>query len=120
MSNTVLLEKRMLQPKLLIVNRGKLTEYYIPGKAVIGRNTSSNTVDIDLKSDFVSRKHAEIGYDDKGYYFISLSDKNGTYYNGKRLNVEYKQYLTDGDVLHIFNGNIVSECDFISMVLSGL
>ena len=95
-----------------------MSECYVPNSAVIGRRIAGNEVDIDLVKDFISRKHGKIGLDDYGYYYIDTSSKNGTYLNGKRLSPERKQYLSNGDVLHIFNGIPSTNKDFVSMVFT--
>lgn len=103
MAHTVLLEQHQMQPKLLIEANGVLGECFFPAAAVIGRLTPDNLVDIDLKEKFVSRRHAEVGYDSYGCFYIDTNSKNGTYYNGQRLMPDRKQYLNHGDTLHIFD-----------------
>ena len=113
MGNTIFREVREQQPKLLIVRNEHIEEYIIPQFAVIGRDNPDYLVDLDLVEDFVSRQQAEIGYDVYGYYYKDKTSTNGSYYNGGRLAPECKQYLKNGDVIHIFHA---SEHRFVALV----
>jgi pSer/pThr/pTyr-binding forkhead associated (FHA) protein len=63
--------------------------FKVSGISLIGR-TSSNEIHIPDQS--VSRKHAEIYFDDGRFHIRDLGSKNGTKVNGKRV-------LADGAIL---------------------
>ena len=84
----------------LIVRRPDVPEVEIPiekNEFLIGRLAAE--VDLVLDDDLVSRKHAVLTVDDRGYFQLrDLESKNGITYQGRmvrRLN------LLDGDVFHI-------------------
>lgn len=49
----------------------------------------------------ISRKHAEILYEDGAYYLIDIQSKNGTFLNNRLLPHGEKKKLSDGDVIQI-------------------
>jgi pSer/pThr/pTyr-binding forkhead associated (FHA) protein len=51
-------------------------------KTVIGREQG---VEVRIKSDLVSRRHAEIGWNGKWFVVIDLGSVNGTHVNGSRI-----------------------------------
>lgn len=116
MAKTIVLEKRNLQPVLLLVKNGHLSSIPVEKTMTIGRATQENKVDIDLDARFVSRRHGMIGCDGYGCYYMDTSSKYGTYYNGKKIPAGQKQYLSDGDVLHIYNNHVESSKDFTAIV----
>jgi diguanylate cyclase (GGDEF)-like protein len=63
--------------------------------AVIGR---TDTADISLHDDGVSRAHARIWIDDEGVRIEDLGSRNGTYCNGVRIE---KTPLSDGDKIQV-------------------
>lgn len=58
---------------------------------VIGRGRSADVV---IAEPTISRAHAAVGYDDKGFFMQDLGSTNGTRVNGDRLN---HTRLDDGD-----------------------
>lgn len=83
----------------LKVRRPGLPEVVVPirGKLVIGRSPA--LADLVLDDDLVSRRHAELWVDEKGYVRLAdLGSRNGVRFLDRmvrRLN------LVDGDVFHI-------------------
>jgi allophanate hydrolase subunit 2 len=49
----------------------------------------------------ISRRHASIRWQDNQLYIIDLGSRNGTYVNGKRVDMHHPFKLHDGDVLHL-------------------
>ena len=68
----------------------------------IGR-ISSNDVCLDHHG--ISREHAIITHDQKGYYITDLGSRNGTYLNGR--SVPDKTKLADGDLLRFCDLELV-------------
>ncbi len=62
----------------------------------IGRSTD---LDLVLSSPRVSKRHAEIDADGRGYLLRDLGSRNGTFVNGERVKGE--RPLAAGDVVHI-------------------
>ncbi len=118
MAKTILLERKKLQPKIFFLNKGKIDVADVNKPLILGRKTDSNPVDIDMQCDFVSRQHGEFAFDNEGVYYIDTRSTNGTYYNGKKVTPGIKQYLSDGDTLHIFNGNPSTTADFTCLIFS--
>ena len=84
----------------LVVQRKDLPDVELPiekEELVIGRAVDG--VDFALDDDLVSRRHAKLTVNERGYFKLEdLDSKNGVTYLGrpvKRLN------LVDGDVFHI-------------------
>ena len=65
---------------------------------VIGRDPQ---VDIVLDSPYVSRKHAEIRYEDGYWFIIDLDSKNGVLRNMNRIPPGEKKLLSDRDQIQI-------------------
>jgi len=53
--------------------------------------------DLVLESTYVSRKHAEIIYEDGAFYVIDMESRHGTFVNGIRVQ---RQRLSVRDVIH--------------------
>lgn len=77
---------------------------------VIGKNSKSSIVDIDLtdqiNSDFVSRRHARIYKQDNKFYVVDEGSKNGTDViktNNRKINlIAFKgENILVGDIIHI-------------------
>lgn len=72
---------------------------------VIGRASSSHTVDMDLNAldpdAFVSRRHAQITYAEGRYWVSDLGSSNGTFLNGHRLEPNRPVALSHGDRLRL-------------------
>jgi hypothetical protein len=83
----------------LIVKRKQTPEetVYEIKRAVttIGRRPGN---DILLKHRMVSRRHAEICFEDDGYFLYDIASTNGTRINGRYIQ---KERLSDGDVIQI-------------------
>lgn len=54
--------------------------------------------DIVLEHPMVSRRHAEICFEDEGYFLYDIASKNGTRLNGRYI---HKEKLSDGDTIQI-------------------
>lgn len=119
MSKTILLsEKQQQQPRLLILRENNIDYIDVDHRLILGRKTASAPVDIAIPFNYVSRKHGEFSMDTGGVYYMDTKSTNGTYYNGKKMLPNVKQYLKNGDVLHIFNGSSGSCGDFVCIVFS--
>ena len=82
----------------------------------IGRNTSTNRVDIDLAEPYVSRQHGELGHDARGWYYTDPGSSTGTYLGSRKVTPGERCYLTDGDVLRICNEPLQSAADVVTLV----
>lgn len=118
MPKTIIMQRRELNPKLFVIQKGTITSVDISEVMNIGRQTEKNNVDINLDAPFVSRKHGEFGKDDKDYYYRDLGSTNGTYFNGEKIAAYNKKYLTGGDVLHIFSGQYNTDNEFVALVFA--
>lgn len=118
MPKTIVIQKRALKPRLFVVRESNIKGIDVSERMLIGRQTAQNNVDINLDAPFISRKHGEIGKDDRGYYYIDTGSTNGTYHNGKKIAPHSKAYLSDGDVLHIFGSKSDTDNEFAALVFS--
>lgn len=118
MPKTIVMQKRILTPKLFVIQNEEINSVDISERMLVGRQTNENHVDISLNAPFVSRKHGELGKDDKGYYYIDTGSANGTYLNCEKLKSYEKKYLTDGDVLHIFSTTYNTDGEFVAFIFS--
>ncbi len=67
---------------------------------VIGRSAPRQPIDLDLTPDSsVSRRHAQITYDNEAYWVEDLGSKSGTWINGQK--VKMKTRLVSGDELRM-------------------
>lgn len=102
----------------MVFLKDRIFSYSLTRHTVIGRNTLLSFVDIDISVPFVSRKHGEIYFGQNGLCYVDANSTNGTYVNGKKLSPLKAHYLSNGDVLHIFNGTPSSSNDFVCMIFS--
>jgi len=70
-------------------------EFPIAGRFVIGRREGGQVV---LDDALVSRRHADISYEDKIYVLRDLGSRNGTRINGRRIK---EKILRNGDRVYI-------------------
>lgn len=117
MSNTVLYSERFFGPQLLVVRDGSIKAVTLSGEMIVGRHSKESMVDIDLDADFVSRSHGKILCGTNGCFYVDTGSTNGTYRNGERMQPNVMQRLTNGDVLHIYNGTPKSSDDVITMIM---
>ena len=117
MSNTVMYTARFSSPQLLVIKSGSIKSYTISGEMLVGRHTKENMVDIDLDADFVSRAHGKFMYSNTGCFYVDTGSTNGTYLGGARLTANEPHRLTNGDVLHIYNGTLSDKNDVITMIM---
>lgn len=118
MAKTVMFEKKKLSPKLFAYKNNRFESYNISKTVVVGRKTTSNIVDIELPFEFVSRKHGQFSADENGIYYLDTNSTNGTYINGTKLFPCRKQYLHDGDIIHIYNNAPTIADKFVCMIFS--
>jgi hypothetical protein len=82
----------------LFVEEGELTGTKVAldkPSVIIGRASSKETCDVALPERQISRRHAEIFWDQGRFFLRDLGSKNGTYLNGSP--VEGAQPLQDND-----------------------
>ena len=84
-------------PRLIILSKDRSAkQVYISGRmTTIGRNPTNSLV---VDRDRVSRKHAVIDWDGEQYTIIDIGSRNGTFVNGKRIEM---QVLANGDNIDI-------------------
>ncbi len=117
MSSTVLYSERFFVRQLLIVKDGSIRSMTVSGEMIVGRHTKENMVDIDLDVDFVSRCHGKVLCGTNGCFYVDTGSTNGTYLNGERMQSNVMHRLTNGDVLHIYNGTPKTADDVITMIM---
>jgi pSer/pThr/pTyr-binding forkhead associated (FHA) protein len=90
----------------LLLRLGNLSASFpiVKDVTTIGRPDSStqNYPDVEVEiDDGVSRKHAEIRWQDDGYYLVDVGSTNGTILNGEMLPPQHPTLLTHGDRIRI-------------------
>jgi pSer/pThr/pTyr-binding forkhead associated (FHA) protein len=60
---------------------------------IIGRKTAQNVPDIALNSEFISRRHAEIGFANGSFYVQDLGSTNGTAVDQKQIDAGQPELL---------------------------
>lgn len=103
MSDTIIFGDAAKEPSLIIFSGGNIEKIRLKKFMIVGRNTNDFRADINLKEDFVSRKHGMIEFADGEFCYTDFKSSNVTYLNGVKLKEEKRTYLKDGDVLQIFN-----------------
>ena len=73
-----------------------VTDFHLPiGRAIIGR---TNDNDLQIRSKFISRHHAQVVTDGTQSVLEDLNSTNGVFIKSKRVK---RQELTDGDVIQL-------------------
>lgn len=94
-----LVSSRTQESSMLIMKQKDMSDetVYEIKQAVttIGRRSGN---DIVLKHPTVSRRHAEIRFEDDGYILHDVASTNGTRVNGRYI---HKEKLSDGDIIRI-------------------
>ena len=103
MSNAIILGKAAKEPSLIIFSGKNIERVKLKKFMTVGRSTEEFRADIDLKENFVSRKHGRIEFDGGEYCYTDIKSSNVTYLNGIKLKDGEKTHLKNGDVLQIFN-----------------
>jgi hypothetical protein len=67
--------------------------------ALIGRAAPENNPDIQIHDDYISRRHAEISYQQDCFRLCDLGSKNGTEIDGQRINPGQLYPLRDGSTI---------------------
>jgi len=78
---------------LLVIEKGNNLDigkqFNLQGNIVIiGRAAADNNPEIAIHDDYISRRHAEISYQQDGFMLRDLGSKNGTALDGQRLIAE--------------------------------
>ena len=105
MDSTVILKKHPRPPKLVCFFQGRVTEFPLKNRQVLGRITSKSTPDIGLHSGVVSRNHGMFSTTDHVALYRDSGSTNGTIYNNRYLDPSETVQLTGGDVLRIHGRN---------------
>lgn len=116
MTHTVLLQDMQKQPRLLILDNGHLGWLDLTAPVTVGRATAAQQPVLALQHEFISRRQGEFGADAGGWYYVDTGSRNGTYYNGTKLQPQLRQHLSGGDVLQILNGEAQTAADFVTIV----
>ena len=116
MAKTVFLEEKHLPAKILALCDGHIVSYDLTDGMIAGRSTASFKADIDLKLNFVSRRHGVFNKKDKSWFFTDTNSTNGTMINGVRMRHGEQYLVENGDVLQIFNGSQTDGNGFAVMV----
>ncbi|MDQ3032136.1 MAG: response regulator [Myxococcota bacterium] len=77
--------------RLVVLEGAQAGRHWVLGtaRAVIGRGTGS---DVTIEDSLVSREHAVISRDESGWMVRDLGSRNGTFVNGRRVDVERLRY----------------------------
>ena len=67
-----------------------------PGVSVFGK---SPTVDVNVDSPYISRRHFQIRCQDDVFFITDLDSTNGTFLNGERLTSQQERRLRDQDLI---------------------
>lgn len=81
-------KRRLLQ--IYVPQETEPLTFFNPDRLVMGRGGVGIQLDVDLSTNYgwmlgVSRRHAEIVYEDERYYVADLGSTNGTFLNSTRL-----------------------------------
>jgi pSer/pThr/pTyr-binding forkhead associated (FHA) protein len=92
------MERSIEELPVLIAQTGPLNgqRWPISGELIVGRDAVCEVVVADRQ---VSRQHARFTPSEEGVYLEDLGSKNGTHYNGQRI--EEKVLLQDGDIVQV-------------------
>jgi len=95
----------------LIIKKGDMFEKgsIVPlpdGTLCIGRAWEENEPDIPFTSPFVSKKHAEIKFNDDSAVLTDTMSKHGTSVNGNRIGANVPYQLQDGDEISLARGEV--------------
>ena len=90
---------------LQIENEERVQTVDIFESLTIGRPSKKNSVDIEIKGDYISRKHGRFEPDGFDCTYTDLGSTNGTWLNGQKLESGMPVTLKNGDILQIFAGN---------------
>ncbi len=83
----------------LVVEKGLPDAGPIPmgqGVSVFGK---SPTVDVNVDSAYISRRHFQIRCQDDVFFITDLDSTNGTFLNGERLTSQQERRLRDQDLI---------------------
>ena len=91
----------------LVVEKGLPDAGPIPmgqGVSVFGK---SPTVDVNVDSPFISRRHFQIRCQDDVFFITDLDSTNGTFLNGERLTSQQERRLRDRDLIGMAGEQVV-------------
>ena len=91
----------------LVVEKGLPDAGPIPmgqGVSVFGK---SPTVDVNVDSPFISRRHFQIRCQDDVFFITDLDSTNGTFLNGERLTSQQERRLRDRDLIGMAGDQVV-------------
>ncbi len=104
--------------KIFSYYNGKITEFVLSGRQVLGRNTVQNQVDLSVEAGIVSRRHGVFITNDNQTLFQDIGSTNGTYLDDKKLQKENTVILNDGDVLKVLSRKKAGPMKAFLMVVS--
>ena len=85
MSDTIIFGDAAKEPSLIIFSGGNIEIIKLKKFMTVGRNTNDFRADINLREDFVSRKHGMIEFADGKFCYTDFKSSNVTYLNGVKL-----------------------------------
>ena len=118
MSKTVYWQAANKEEKLFIITKKKVKVYNFNRKLIFGRISNDIKQDIALNNNYISKEHGIFSVDNRGHYYMDTESRNGSIYNGKRIQENVKQYLKNGDIIQIINSSIVTKDNFITIIFS--
>jgi len=106
---------------ILLMNDSEIQRFSIPNNealtVIIGKGDVSDPVGIEIPGEYVSRQHASLRGDGKGYFHLQdLGSTNGTYINGRRIST-HRDILLEPGMKITFTAN--DEYDDYVLLLEG-
>ena len=105
----------------LVVEKGLPDAGPIPmgqGVLVFGK---SPTVDVNVDSPYISRRHFQIRCQDDVFFITALDSTNGTVLNGQRLTAQQERRLRDQDLIGLAEDKVVFRFnDLVKTISAGL
>lgn len=107
--------------KMILLHGGESTPYVLEGKTtVLGRHPEC---DIQLNSNMVSRRHAQLTEDDGQYSIEDMGSGNGTFVNGTKVEsptlLKHDDRVKLGPLLFRFEVDVAATSPTVSMPKSG-
>ena len=91
----------------LVVEKGLPDAGPIPMGQSVSVFGKSPTVDVNVDSPYISRRHFQIRCQDDVFFITDLDSTNGTFLNGERLTSQQERRLRDQDLIGMAGGQVL-------------